>query len=327
NWPTPTSGPPVTVTTRFEGVNADFSFSPVPVLRNRAVSFINLSRNATAYKWDFSDGTTSNAANPTHTYASVGSYMVVLTASNLCSTDVISQRLKVEDYNVVMEPEADALQGAPGEVVTYTLHITNTGTLSDVFRISVGSTAWATNLSPDTITLRVGEGSVAEAYVKVPEDADGGDSASVLVTARSLSDPRTPAASASVLLTTTAKSIYGVELGAPVITQTAQAGEVVTYTLLVTNTSNTVDTIVFTRTNPGWPTSFSTSSMKIARSGWRKFYVYITIPANAAPGEQDEAVIRATGSGGYDEVRLTTMVKAMFPYRVYLPLMLRSVSQ
>ena len=34
------------------------------------------------YAWDFGDGTTSTAANPTHTYAAAGSYTVRLTVSD-----------------------------------------------------------------------------------------------------------------------------------------------------------------------------------------------------------------------------------------------------
>ena len=46
------------------------------------VSFINNSVNATSYSWNFGDGNTSTAVNPTHTYDANGSYIVTLTASN-----------------------------------------------------------------------------------------------------------------------------------------------------------------------------------------------------------------------------------------------------
>jgi len=45
------------------------------------VTFINKSRYAKAYKWDFGDGYTSNAENPTHVYADAGEYWVTLTAT------------------------------------------------------------------------------------------------------------------------------------------------------------------------------------------------------------------------------------------------------
>jgi PKD repeat protein len=50
--------------------------------RSRTVAFMNLSRNATSYTWDFGDGSTSTDLEPIHTYAAVGTYTVTLTATN-----------------------------------------------------------------------------------------------------------------------------------------------------------------------------------------------------------------------------------------------------
>ncbi len=45
-------------------------------------NFVNQSFGATQYSWDFGDGNTSNAENPTHSYANAGEYEVVLMVSN-----------------------------------------------------------------------------------------------------------------------------------------------------------------------------------------------------------------------------------------------------
>lgn len=48
-----------------------------------SVTFTNTSSNATSYSWDFGDGTAaSTSTSPSHTFASAGSYTVVLTATN-----------------------------------------------------------------------------------------------------------------------------------------------------------------------------------------------------------------------------------------------------
>lgn len=48
-----------------------------------SVAFTNTSSNATSYSWDFGDGTAaSTSTSPSHTFASAGSYTVVLTATN-----------------------------------------------------------------------------------------------------------------------------------------------------------------------------------------------------------------------------------------------------
>ena len=46
------------------------------------VVLTNTSTNATSYEWDFGDGTSSTEMNPTHRYASVGSYIITLVAKN-----------------------------------------------------------------------------------------------------------------------------------------------------------------------------------------------------------------------------------------------------
>ncbi len=70
---------------------ADFSYSKDTVyLPNATVQFINKSKYATSYLWDFGDGTTSTDENPTHTYSQIpmypygtnGSYSVHLMAFN-----------------------------------------------------------------------------------------------------------------------------------------------------------------------------------------------------------------------------------------------------
>jgi len=46
------------------------------------VSFTNASAGGVSYQWDFGDGGTSNAVNPTHTYVATGSYTVRLITTN-----------------------------------------------------------------------------------------------------------------------------------------------------------------------------------------------------------------------------------------------------
>ncbi len=65
---------------------------PIPVAKfglsglscnNRSVQFLDSSILATSYKWRFGDGDSSTLANPTHTYAADGNYLVSLTINNI----------------------------------------------------------------------------------------------------------------------------------------------------------------------------------------------------------------------------------------------------
>ncbi len=60
--------------------NADFSFTS----NNTTVNFTNLSSHATNYQWDFGNGTTSTASDPSITYTSGGVYNVCLFATSVC---------------------------------------------------------------------------------------------------------------------------------------------------------------------------------------------------------------------------------------------------
>jgi len=73
-------------------VDANFTASPTsgnPPLR---VDFTDTSTGSpTSWSWDFGDGNTSSAQNPTHTYVSGGVYNVSLTVENAISTDTLER--------------------------------------------------------------------------------------------------------------------------------------------------------------------------------------------------------------------------------------------
>jgi len=59
---------------------ADFTYIGADVKAPAAVSFTNSSINAKTYLWEFGDGDTSSAKDPSHTYDAGGTYTIKLTA-------------------------------------------------------------------------------------------------------------------------------------------------------------------------------------------------------------------------------------------------------
>ncbi|MCH8905426.1 MAG: T9SS type A sorting domain-containing protein, partial [Bacteroidetes bacterium] len=69
--------------------------------------------NAIEYLWDFGDVNTDSIANPSHTYDSIGSYTVCLTAINNCLADSVCKQITVvnssiheemKQYNIAVYP-------------------------------------------------------------------------------------------------------------------------------------------------------------------------------------------------------------------------------
>jgi uncharacterized repeat protein (TIGR01451 family) len=202
-WPPPVQGQPVTVTAVAEGAAADFD-TPDPIVCREPVSFTNLSQRATAFLWDFGDGFTSTLPGPVHTYTERGIYPAILTASNLCSTDIYSQALSVQDFALSMAPGLGAGQSTPGQTVVYTLSLANSGTLSDTFTLGLAGHLWGAALSTEAIgPLAAGSSASFQVVVSVPPDARVDDCDTVVVQAVSDGDPRQPPAQATSTLTTT----------------------------------------------------------------------------------------------------------------------------
>jgi PKD repeat protein len=84
------------------------AFSASNVCHNDTSKFTSQSTNAAIYQWSFGDNTVSNVSDPSHVYASVGSYVVklVVTSANGCK-DSISKTVDVYVNPVVAFDVAD----------------------------------------------------------------------------------------------------------------------------------------------------------------------------------------------------------------------------
>ena len=104
-------------------------------------------------------------------------------------------------YGVELHAATTALTGTAGTTVTYTVHITNTGNMTDTFDLALSGNGWTTNVQ---VSIEVGAGQMAMFYVtvQIPAGADDGDTDTVTVTATSDGDDTE---SDSVTLTTTAE--------------------------------------------------------------------------------------------------------------------------
>jgi len=77
-------------------INAEFSVSG----NNQQTVFTNNSSNYDSLIWDFGDGTTSTAVDPSHQYSADGSYVVTLTVFRNSCSSVIVKTINLNQLNV-----------------------------------------------------------------------------------------------------------------------------------------------------------------------------------------------------------------------------------
>lgn len=132
--------------------DADFSANPTAGTAPLTVTFTSIVTGpVTAYAWDFGDGGASATTNPVHTYADVGLYTVVFTASNSYG----SRRVSKLNYVVVSPPppptvdlSASPTTGPAPLIVYFTGVVSGT---ADSYAWDLGDGTIISNAHPDHI--------------------------------------------------------------------------------------------------------------------------------------------------------------------------------
>lgn len=107
----------------FDNITVDFTATPTnQTLPNSTVTITN---NTTAgpwqYEWDFGDGTTSSVANPgSHTYATYGTYTILLTVTNNICVQQQSITVTINPIPPILEFTYDPAAGCAPLTVTFT---------------------------------------------------------------------------------------------------------------------------------------------------------------------------------------------------------------
>ncbi len=127
---------------------ADFTFT----VNGNTVVFDNNSTDADAFAWNFGNGETSNAANPTFTFDNNGTYTVTLTATNECGNDVTSDDITIF---VESEPTAGFTATETNSCAPFTVTFNNTSSSNAdtfVWTFEGGNPATSTEENP-TVTF------------------------------------------------------------------------------------------------------------------------------------------------------------------------------
>jgi subtilisin family serine protease len=108
----------------------------------------------------------------------------------------------VTQFGVELSPASNALSGYPGEIIQYTLNLTNTGSVSDSFKLGLSGSSWPASLPATSIaTVGIDQTVQVHVLVTIPPKTPNGNSQTINLTATSIGDG---SQTASATLTTTA---------------------------------------------------------------------------------------------------------------------------
>lgn len=188
---------------------------------------------------------------------------------------------------------------APGQVITFTHHLTNTGNATDTFSIttqlpsSPGVWSLAQPITPNPIVLGGGEVATVTLRVQVPFGIIGGPFA-LEVGAQSLS-PASPApiTRTNIISEVIAGALPLLSLAPPQLVHVVGVSRTITFTHVLTNVGNGPATFVITPTLPisatGWVTPTLVNSTCATQpitgnGGTCGFAIEVNVPADSAGG-------------------------------------------
>jgi carboxypeptidase T len=189
-------------------------------------------------------------------------------------------------------PLAAAQAGDPGQAVVYGLSVTNTNNMTDTFDLVVNS-AWVVEAPVTLGPLDPFENTDLAVTVTVPVTASAGavDVARLQIVSQ---NPGVPAV--TVTLSTTANSVFGLDVTTDSYALDGFPGMLVTYTLHITNTGKTTDTFDV-QTLSLWKVSAAASTGSLASGESMTLTVVVSVPVLAPSGTSNTTTVTVTSQG------------------------------
>ncbi|MEJ5308969.1 MAG: carboxypeptidase regulatory-like domain-containing protein [Anaerolineae bacterium] len=255
-----------------------------------------------------------------------GTYPVYLRVANSTPYGALNVPITLtvmQLYGVSLAPSTAARSGLPGASVPYTFTVTNTGSETDAFTVTLSGNAWPATAAATVGPLAGGASASLVVNVTVPDVAlcDGLDTLTVTVTSQG-----NPNRAASATATTSARAVYAVQASLAATALWADPGASVSTALWVTNTGNCVDAFAITSASP-WPASVAATTGALTAGAGVALPVTVTVPASALAGDAAVTTLTAKSqaNGAISAITaLTTTVNAVYGVTLSPPLAMGS---
>ena len=201
-----------------------------------------------------------------------------------------------------IEEHAQAKTAAADTVVSYYVHVRNTGNQNDSFDLESLGHAWETTIWNDSFTQQITQTQTLGAdefqrvgvRVRVAGDAAAPDQDIALIQAISGLDGTVSDVS---LLTTgvtpAPPGTHSLTLAPAGDWASAQPGDVVTFTLTLTNIGSLIDSYTVTVSENEWAAQVTGNFSNVTPGTARTMMVLVTVPNNASDGEWDQITLEA----------------------------------
>ena len=199
----------------------------------------------------------------------------------------------VENREVAIQVSPGYKGGLPGATLDYTVTLTNTGNVIDIYSLTATDNAsWDLSSSRTWLVVSPGENKIAMLSVTIPSGAEGGTEDSITVTATSMENTEV-SDSASC---TAQATLWRVEVSISPESKSGPPGETLTYEVTVTNKGNIEDTYdLGASDNAGWNPTVSDNLLENIQPGENRIATLtVTIPDDASSGAEDNVTVTAT---------------------------------
>ncbi len=191
-----------------------------------------------------------------------------------------------------------------GQTLAYSLWVTNTGNITDVYSLSLSGSEWPTQFGSaitQTAELPPGDAQRVTVQVTIPPSTPAGDEDSAVLSAQS---QRYLGTEDSVTISTEALSNVAVAWEQPYQERGGQPNWVVSYYLVVRNAGNVDDAFALDALAADWETSLwndsftspITQTHQLGPDATQRIGVRVRVPAAAAAPDQDATLVRATST-------------------------------